>query len=153
HHRLDAGRDPRIPERTGSSAVRARAPVVSFSFTMTTLTELLEPIPGERTALVIAEDGTRVSYQSLREQVRDVAGVFAAMSIGRSDRVATALPNGLPVIICFLGATVAGTAAPLNPAYREDEFRFYLDDTNARLLVLPEDGGDDARRAAGDRVP
>src|SRR5207302_1770137 len=48
---------------------------------------------------------------------------------------------------------MAGTAAPLNPAYKEDEFRFYLEDTNARVLLLPPDGAEEARRAAGDRVP
>ena len=37
----------------------------------------------------------------------------------------------------FLAASIAGTAAPLNPAYKEDEFQFYLEDTNARLLLLP----------------
>lgn len=118
-----------------------------------TLLELLEPIEGTRAALVLPEDGTKVSYASLREQVKDVADAFAGMGIGRGDRVAMALPNGLPAIVCFLGAAVAGTAAPLNPGYREDEFRFYLEDTGARLLVLPADGGDDARRAAGDSVP
>jgi Acyl-CoA synthetases (AMP-forming)/AMP-acid ligases II len=117
-----------------------------------TLLELLEPIAGERTALVLPEDGTRVSYGSLREQVRDAADTFSGLGIGRGDRVAMAFPNGLPAIVCFLGAAMAGTAAPLNPGYREDEFRFYLEDTEARLLVLPEDGGEDARRAAGDSV-
>ena len=117
-----------------------------------TLLELLDPIPGERTAIVLAEDGTRVSYASLREQARDVADAFAGLGIARGDRVAMALPNGLPAIVCFLGAAAAGTAAPLNPGYREDEFRFYLGDTDARLLVLPDDGGEDARRAAGDTV-
>ncbi|HTL04564.1 MAG TPA: acyl--CoA ligase, partial [Gemmatimonadales bacterium] len=46
-----------------------------------------------------------------------------------------------------------GTAAPLNPAYKEEEFKFYLEDTAARLLLLPPEGADAARRAAGDRVP
>jgi len=117
------------------------------------LLELLDLIPGERTAIVLPEDGTRVSYASLREQVRDVANAFAGLGIRRGDRVAMSLPNGLPAIVCFLGAAMAGTAAPLNPGYREDEVRFYLEDTEARLLVLPEDGGDDARRAAGDTIP
>ena len=48
---------------------------------------------------------------------------------------------------------MAGTAAPLNPAYREDEFRFYLEDTAARVLILPANGAEEARRAAGDRLP
>jgi len=47
-----------------------------------------------------------------------------------------------------LAASIAGTAAPLNLAYRYDEFVFYLDDTKARLLIVPPEGGDDARKAA-----
>lgn len=118
---------------------------------MTALPDLLEI--SDRTALILPEDGTRVSYASLREQIEDAANVFAGMGIGRGDRVAMALPNGLSAIVCFLGAAVAGTAAPLNPAYREEEFRFYLEDTNAKLLILPEEGAEAARSAAGDQVP
>ena len=102
---------------------------------------------------MLPDEGLALTYDSLREQVREVADVFAAAGITRGDRVAMALPNGLPVIVCFLGASIAGTAAPLNPGYREEEFRFYLEDTNARLLVLPFEGGDEARRAAGSTVP
>ncbi len=120
---------------------------------MHTLPDLLAPIPGDRTAIILPEDGTRVSYSKLREQIQDVADTFAGMGIGRGDRVAMALPNGLPAVVCFLGAAVAGTAAPLNPGYREEEFRFYLEDTNAKLLVLPEEGAEAARAAAGDSVP
>src|SRR5207248_1994351 len=106
-----------------------------------TLMDLLETIPGERTALILPEDDTRVTYASLRAQVNDAANAFAGLGIGRGDRVAMALPNGLPAIVCFLGAAVAGTAAPLNPGYRQDEFRFYLEDTDAHLLIVPTDGG------------
>ncbi len=124
-----------------------------MSHTPATLLELLEPVAGERTALILADDGTRVTYASLREQIQEVADTFAGLGIGRGDRVAMALPNGLPAIVCFLGAALAGTAAPLNPSYREDEFRFFLEDTDARLLVVPKEGADEARRAAGEKVP
>src|SRR5439155_20461602 len=46
----------------------------------------------------------------------------------------------------------AGTAAPLNPAYRLDEFRFYLEDTGARALILPPKDSDEARAAAGNQT-
>src|SRR5262249_20669340 len=81
-----------------------------------------------------------------------LAEQLAAAGVGRGERVASALPNGLPAIVSFLAASIAGTAAPLNPAYKEDEFRFYLEDTDARVLILPPQGADEARRAAGDRV-
>ncbi len=78
-----------------------------------------------------------------------VAEALAAAGVGRGDRVGMALPNGLPAIVCFLAASMAGTAAPLNPGYKEDEFRFYLEDTGARVFLLPPTGAEDARRAAG----
>jgi acyl-CoA synthetase (AMP-forming)/AMP-acid ligase II len=121
--------------------------------TPTTLLGLLSPIPDDKTAVIIPEQNIRVTYGSLRRQVETVAEALAASGVKRGDRVGIALPNGLPTIVSFLAASVAGTAAPLNPGYKEDEFRFYLEDTNARVLLLPPDGAEEARRAAGDRVP
>jgi acyl-CoA synthetase (AMP-forming)/AMP-acid ligase II len=118
----------------------------------TTLLGLFGSIPPEPTAVIVPEQDLRVSYGALRRQVRDLAEALAAFGIGRGDRVGMALPNGLPTIVAFLAASEAGTAAPLNPSYKEDEFRFYLEDTGARVLLLPPEGGEDARRAAGDRV-
>ena len=73
------------------------------------------------------------------------AEALAAAGVTRGDRVGIALPNGLPNIVTFLAASMVGTAAPLNPAYKEDDFRFYLEDTDARFLLLPPDGADEAR--------
>ncbi len=118
-----------------------------------TLLDVLHAAPAGRTALLIPETGARVSYESLRCQVAQAASIFAGAGIQRGDRVAMALTNGPAVIVSFLAASVAGTAAPLNPAYRYEEFCFYLEDTNARLLVLPAEApaDDAARRAAAER--
>lgn len=121
--------------------------------TATTLLELIQAAPPDAIAVIIPESGIRITYGDLRNQVSAVADAFASAGISRGDRVAIALPNGLPVIVCFLAASVAGTAAPLNPAYRYDEFTFYLEDTGARALVVPPDGAEEPRRAAGDRIP
>jgi acyl-CoA synthetase (AMP-forming)/AMP-acid ligase II len=126
---------------------------MSTPSTPSTLLDLIAGIPSEKIAVILPEAHLKVSYGSLRAQVLAVAGQLAAAGIGRGDRVATSLPNGLPMIVSFLAASVAGTAAPLNPAYKEDEFKFFLDDTDARVLILPPDGGEDARRAAGDKYP
>jgi len=115
----------------------------------TTLSGLLDAIPADRTALVQPDLNVRISYGELRRQVQDVASALAGFGIRRGDRVGMALPNGIATIVSFLAASVAGTAAPLNPGYKEEEFRFYLDDTNAKVLLLPPDGIDEARRAAG----
>lgn len=116
-----------------------------------TLPEFLERAPADAIAVVLPEQNLSITYGGLRQQVQAVAEQLAAAGVGRGDRVATSLTNGLPVIVSFLAAGVAGTAAPLNPAYKEDEFKFYLEDTAAKVFLLPPDGADEARRAAVER--
>ena len=118
-----------------------------------TLLDVLSAAPGNRTAILVPEANLRVSYDALRSQVAAMADSLAAAGIAPGDRVAMALPNGLPAIVSFLAASIAGTAAPLNPAYRQEEFAFYLEDTNAKVLIVPPDSGEAARLAAGDKIP
>ena len=54
----------------------------------------------------------------------------------RNERVAIVLPNGPEMAVSFLAIASGCTAAPLNPAYRADEFEFYLTDLAARLLIV-----------------
>jgi len=103
------------------------------------------------TAVIVPELGIRVTYESLRQQVLAMADALASAGIGPGDRVAIALPNGLPALVSFLAASIAGTAAPLNPAYPYEEFLFFLRDSNARVLLCPPIGAEFARGAAVDR--
>jgi acyl-CoA synthetase (AMP-forming)/AMP-acid ligase II len=116
-----------------------------------TLWELLAGPPAESTAIILPETGTRVSYGALRQQIQEMAGTLAALGIRPGDRVATALPNGLAAIVSFVAASIAGTAAPLNPGYRQEEVSFYLEDTSAKLLLVPSEGMEEARAAAKER--
>jgi len=104
-----------------------------------------------KTAVIVPELGIRVSYDSLRKQVLSMANSLASAGIRRGDAVAIALPNGLPAIVSFLAASIAGTAAPLNLAYPYEEFLFFLGDTNARIMLCPPVGAEFARSAAADR--
>src|SRR5215831_824827 len=104
-----------------------------------TLLEVIQVAPAERTAIILPEAGIRVSYHQFRDQIQEMADALASLGIKKGDRVATSLTNGLPAIVSFLAASVAGTAAPLNPGYREDEVNFYLEDTSARVLLCPSD--------------
>jgi acyl-CoA synthetase (AMP-forming)/AMP-acid ligase II len=117
-----------------------------------TLFDLIPPSSSGQAAVVLPEQNITVTYAALRDQVQSVAESLVAAGVGPGDRVGIAVPNGLTAIVGFLAASMAGTAALLNPGYREEEFRFYLDDCDARILLLPPEGGDEARRAAGDRV-
>src|SRR5260370_944002 len=103
-------------------------------------------------AISVAGDGPVVTYHQLRQQVEVLVARLNQLGLGRGDRIAIALPNGLETIVSFLAASTAGTAAPLNPAYRLDEFKFYLEDIGARALIVPPKDSDEARAAAGDQV-
>src|SRR6202050_2018054 len=103
------------------------------------------------TAIIVPELGIQLTYDSLRQQVLAMANALASAGIRRGDAVAIALPNGLPDIVSFLAASIAGTAAPLNPAYPYEEFLFFLGDTDARSLLCPPVGAEFARSAALDR--
>jgi acyl-CoA synthetase (AMP-forming)/AMP-acid ligase II len=116
-----------------------------------TLLDLLDGPPDSSTAIVVP-DGPELSFGALRREVRRTADALAEFGIERGDRVALVLPNGAEVIVAFLGTATAATAAPLNPNYTEDEYRFYLDDTDARAIIVPPGGAEAARRAAGDRM-
>src|SRR5438445_10127983 len=106
------------------------------------------------TAVIVPELGIRVTYASLRQQVLAMADALASAGIRPGDRVAIALPNGLPAIVSFLAASIAGTAAPLNPAYPYEEFVFFLRDTDAKVLLCPPVGAEFARSAAADlKIP
>ena len=105
-----------------------------------TLREVLDYGTGDHAALV-APDGPSITYDDLRAQVDRLRTQLRHLGISREDRVAIVLPNGLESIVTFLAVTAAATAAPLNAAYKIDEFAFYLDDTNASAVITGPEGG------------
>jgi len=62
-----------------------------------------------------------------------------AIGVGRHDRVAIVLPNGPEMAAAFVTIAQCTVTAPLNPAYRQDEYAFYLKDLGAKALLVTED--------------
>src|SRR5262245_34718132 len=110
------------------------------------LLSVLEAGRPEHLALVVP-GGPRRTYGRLREEVWRGAEALARAGVRRSDRVALVYPNSAEAIVLFLAAAAAGTAAPLNPAYKVDEFQFFLQDTRARDLLVPPGQGAAASQA------
>jgi acyl-CoA synthetase (AMP-forming)/AMP-acid ligase II len=102
------------------------------------LDAILDQPDQSRPALVVPDDGQIVTYGQLAERVERLAGCLAAAGVRRGDRVAFTLPNGPDVVQILLAITVLGAAAaPLNPAYTQSEYVFYLTDIAPRLLLMP----------------
>ena len=102
---------------------------------------------GDRDTAIAVPDGPSLTYAQLRQMVDEAALRLASFGVRREDRVAIVFPNGPEAIVLFLAAARVATACPLNPAYKEAEFRFYLEDTGARFLLAPRENGTDARKA------
>jgi acyl-CoA synthetase (AMP-forming)/AMP-acid ligase II len=108
---------------------------------------------GVATAPAIVVPGSlALSYEQLREQVAGAANQLSGFGLSRTDTIALVLPNSAESIVLFVAAATAGIAAPLNAAYKVDEFRFYLEDTGAKALVVPPNEGEAARAALSDRA-
>ena len=102
-----------------------------------TLVELLEF--GESAAAAIqVPNGHTITYGSLRRQVHMLSQRLTDLGIRRTDRVAILLPNGPETVISFLAVTAVAIAAPLNPAYKPRELKFYLEDAKARAIITSE---------------
>jgi acyl-CoA synthetase (AMP-forming)/AMP-acid ligase II/acyl carrier protein len=91
---------------------------------------------------LLAERRSPLTYRRLSTQIKTVGERLNQLGIGRGDRVAVVLPNGPEMAVAFLGVATSATCAPLNPAYRADEFDFYLSDLNAKAVILS--GGPDS---------
>jgi acyl-CoA synthetase (AMP-forming)/AMP-acid ligase II len=104
----------------------------------TTVLELLGTGADDTTALS-APGGASLSYRHLRALVSETLTALNAHGVGRGDRVAIVLDNGPHMATAFLAVAAGATAAPLNPAYRAEEFEFYLTDLRASLLIIEAD--------------
>ncbi|CAN6250723.1 unnamed protein product [Urochloa humidicola] len=63
--------------------------------------------------------------------------------------VALSFPNTVELVVMFPAVIRArAVAAPLNPAYTQEEFEFYLSDSESRLLVTNAEGNPAAQAAA-----
>ncbi len=103
------------------------------------LQDTLHPLlaAGADTAPALAAPGRRaLSFGELRALVARTVATLNAAGIGRNDAVALVLPNGPEMAAAFVACASGVTSAPLNPAYRADEFEFYLSDLAAKALIV-----------------
>lgn len=90
---------------------------------------------GERIAIV--DDGQRYSYGELRLRALAAAGGLAALGVGKGDRVAICLPNGMDWAVAFFGAIYAGAVVvPLNTALSARELGYQVGHSGASVMVV-----------------
>jgi len=100
---------------------------------------------------ILSQGGFSLDYRTLHATVDRLRRRLIEFGIGGQNRIAVVLPNGPEMAVAFLASTAVATCAPLNPAYREEEFDFYLSDLCARALITVEGVAPAALRAAAVR--
>jgi acyl-CoA synthetase (AMP-forming)/AMP-acid ligase II/thioesterase domain-containing protein len=80
-----------------------------------------------------------LTYGALLATMTRIAATLRELGIGAHDRVALALPNGPEAAVAFLAVAGAATCAPLNPAYREDDFAFSFGDLRVKAVIAARD--------------
>ena len=89
-----------------------------------------------------------MTYGDLKALTLTVRQALRSAGIGAQDRVAIVLPNGPEMAAAFVTVAQSATTAPLNLAYKEDEFAFYLEDLKAKAIIVETGYDGPARRVA-----
>ena len=81
-----------------------------------------------------------ITYHRLSAEVLSFQKKLAKLGVTPQAAVSIALPNSYAFIIAFLAASwQRAIAAPLNSAYKQDEFEFYIDDLSSAVALVPQD--------------
>lgn len=89
-----------------------------------------------------------LSYRELRNQVILVVKTLNAMGFGRNDRIAVIMPGGPETAVLGIGIMAGFTHTPLNPQYREPEFRVILPRLNVKAIIVAKNYETAARTVA-----
>ncbi|QLQ82107.1 hypothetical protein HG537_0G03620 [Torulaspora globosa] len=99
----------------------------------------------DNVAVIVPETGVEITYRDLSHQVGHFQTLFQDPQSPvyefalRQSTVAISMANGLEFIVAFLGTTMdSKIAAPLNPNYKSEEFNFYLNDLETKIVVVPK---------------
>ena len=99
-----------------------------------TLWDIIQAAAADR--VIGAPDRPWMSGRQLRSLAQDVRDTLHRAGIDAGHRVAIVLPNGPDMATAFLTVAATCCAAPLNPAYKAEEFEFYLADLQPAAILL-----------------
>ncbi len=108
------------------------------------LIQLLE----KGTGTFIKGKSSSLSYDNLRTVIENIGGQLATLHIQPGDSIGIVTPNGPEAATIFIAVASFATAAPLNPSYTKDEFKFFLRDLEAKILIVLENDASEAITAA-----
>ncbi|KAK4496755.1 hypothetical protein PRZ48_012738 [Zasmidium cellare] len=110
---------------------------------MTTLADSFSSTSNAVAIVVPGPPKLEITYKQLYADIKSFQHKLAKLGVSPGAAVSIALPNSYPFIVAFLAASwQRGIAAPLNSAYKQSEFEFYIDDLSSALVLVPQGQSD-----------
>ena len=110
---------------------------------------LIESAQRDSAHVAIKLDDAELSYAMLTEATAHLAGLLSDRGVARGDRVGIMLPNVPYFPVCYYGALRAGAiVVPMNVLLKQREVAYYLEDSEARLLIAWDGFAPEARAGA-----
>lgn len=90
-------------------------------------------------AEAVVDGPLRLSFTQLAERVRVAAGAFAALGVGKGDRVAIWAPNSAEWIVAAFGLlTAGGVLVPVNTRFKADEANDIVVRSGAKAVLVQQ---------------
>jgi len=104
-----------------------------------TLQTAIKGKPSSPAIIIPGKNPLTVTYSGLVSEVSSFQRKLADLGIGHGAAVSIALTNSYEFVVSFLAASwQRGIAAPLNPAYKQGEFEFYIEDVKSAVVLVPK---------------
>ncbi len=97
---------------------------------------------------ILAPGRPPVTYGKLWAGAKNTVGILRSAGVGRSDRVAVALPDGPEAAATLISVAAGAVCAPLNPSFTADEWRRYFVELRIAALVTRPDINSASRAVA-----
>ena len=124
------------------SSLQAHAPDAAvprdYNFAADVLTRNLEA--GRKDKLAYIDQRQGWTYGTLAERIDRFGHALRSLGVRREERIIICLLDTIDWPTAFLGAIKAGVVpVPLNTLLTESDYRFMLEDSRARVLVISEE--------------
>src|SRR5262245_17055410 len=95
---------------------------------------------GRRDRIAYIDQSGSWTYQQLRQRAESFSHVLEALQVRPEERVLMGLLDTFDWPTVFLGTLYAGrVAVPVNTLMTEDDYRYMLEDSRARVLVVSQE--------------
>ncbi|KAL9131035.1 MAG: hypothetical protein Q9217_000921 [Psora testacea] len=106
---------------------------------MATLSSAITASGSDSAIIVPGKPLLHISYEQLHSHVSKFQKTLADLGLTPGAAVSIALPNSYEFAVAFLAISwQRAIAAPLNPAYKQEEFELYIADLKSAVALLPK---------------